>query len=266
MSEEFGTVNVGRNDRAREIEIIRQQYRKHRDTLAALSADAPTEHLAAEYRRLVREIDVAFAKLDELEGRGPSDTNPVPLERQRTEPGRRPLVGPPAVEADEVSAPGSMRVAGILLAGLVVLGVIGWLIWRAASDERPVPPVVTEQTDTSATEEETPVAPVPAAPAGLSAEPPSHDYGTIRKGTRATRQFEIVNATDQPITVEVARSECRCLYYDYVSLVPPKGKETVTVTVDGAKAKAGVLRETIEVKSKSDPAAATTLDITATIQ
>ena len=265
MSEEFGTVNVGRGDRAREIEIIRQQYRKHRDMLAALSTDAPTEHLAAEYRRLVREIDVAFAKLDELEGRGPTDTNPVPLERQRTEPGKRPLVPPPGVEADEVSGAGSMRVAGILLAGVVVLGLIGWLIWRAASDERPVPPVVTEQTDT-ATTEEAPVTPVAPQPSGLVAEPAAHDYGTIRKGTRATRQFEIANSTDQPMTIEVSRSECRCLYYDYANVVPPKGKETVTVTVDGAKAKAGVLRETLQVQSKADPSVATSLDITATIR
>ena len=264
MSEEFGTVNVGRGDRAREIEIIRQQYRKHRDTLAALSSDAPTEHLAAEYRKLVREIDVAFAKLDELEGRGPADTNPVPLERRGTEPGRRSLVPPPAVEADEVSGAGSMRVAGILLAGVVVLGIIGWLIWRAASDERPVPAVVTAQTETVT--EEAPVTPVAPKPAAIAAEPPAHDYGTIRKGTRATRQFEIANSTDQPITIEVARSECRCLYYDYANVVPPKGKETVTVTVDGAKAKAGILHETLQVHSKADPSVATSLDITATIR
>lgn len=260
MSEEFGTVNMKRGDRAREIEIIRQQYRKHRDTLAALSTDAPTEHLAAEYRRLVREIDVAFAKLDELEGRGTPDA----FARQATEPGRRPLVAPPAVESDEVSPSTPLRVVGIAVAALVVLAVIGWLIWRASSDERPVAPIVTEQTETTATE--APVTPVPAAPAALSAEPPSHDYGAIRKGTRATRQFEIANSTDQPITIEVARSECRCLYYDYANVVPPKGKETVTVTVDGAKAKAGTLRETIQVTSKSDPAVATTLDITATIR
>lgn len=260
MSEEFGTVNVTRADRAREIEIIRQQYRKHRDTLAALSADAPTEHLAAEYRRLIRDIDVAFAKLDELEGRGSGDT----FTRLPTEPSKRPLVAPPAIEPDEVSASAPLRVVAIAVAALVVLAVIGWLIWRASSDERPATPIVTEQTETTATE--APVTPVPPVTPALSAEPPSQDYGAIRKGTRATRQFEIANSTDQPITIEVARSQCRCLYYDYANVVPPKGKETVTVTVDGAKAKPGVLHETIQVSAKSDPAVATTLDITATIR
>ncbi|HEY3052836.1 MAG TPA: hypothetical protein VGK04_05540, partial [Thermoanaerobaculia bacterium] len=74
MSKEFGTVSVRRGDRAREIEILRQQYGRHRDTLASLAADAPTEHLASEYARLIREIDTALGKLGELEGQVPSDT------------------------------------------------------------------------------------------------------------------------------------------------------------------------------------------------
>ncbi|HKO55225.1 MAG TPA: hypothetical protein VJ276_05060, partial [Thermoanaerobaculia bacterium] len=67
MSDEFGTVNVRRGDRAREIEVIRQHYRAHRDALAKMMSDAPTEHLAAEYQRLLHDIDASLAKLDELE-------------------------------------------------------------------------------------------------------------------------------------------------------------------------------------------------------
>ena len=69
MSNEFGTVSVPKRDRARELEILRQQYRRHRETLGSLSADAPTEQLAAEYARLTREIDLALRKLDEQIGR-----------------------------------------------------------------------------------------------------------------------------------------------------------------------------------------------------
>src|SRR5258706_12872036 len=81
MSDDFGTVNVRRGDRAREIEVMRQRYRAHRDTLQRLAADAPTDHLATEYQRLAGEIDVAMGKLHELEGRGstkPAQTAPPP--------------------------------------------------------------------------------------------------------------------------------------------------------------------------------------------
>jgi uncharacterized protein (DUF2141 family) len=101
---------------------------------------------------------------------------------------------------------------------------------------------------------ETHPAPVTPAPkpkvASLKIDPATQDYGTIRKGTRAVRQFQITNNSDEPISIEVARSACRCLFYEYQSLIPPKAKETLTVTVDGAKAKAGVLRENLKVSKK----------------
>src|ERR1043166_8514036 len=77
MSDDFGTVNVSRADRAREIDEMRQQFRRHRESLQQLAADAPTERFASEYNRLIAEIDAAMAKVDELE------------------PGMRPLVPPP---------------------------------------------------------------------------------------------------------------------------------------------------------------------------
>ena len=46
--------------------------------------------------------------------------------------------------------------------------------------------------------------PLPVAPA-LTIDPRAHDYGTIRKGTRAVRQFEVMNHGDQPVTIDVER-------------------------------------------------------------
>ena len=255
-SNEFGTVNVRRGDRAREIEILRQRYNRHRESLSSLAADAPSDHLATEYARLIREIDTALGKLGELEGKRPSDT----------QPGTRPLVTPPGMimpdSGDEETASGTAlpRVALIIGAGLVVLVLIGWLMWRA-SGERP--------TTTTTPVTQTHPAPVTPAPkpklVSLKIDPPTQDYGTIRKGTRAVRQFQLTNNTDQPLTVDVARSACRCLYYEYRA-VPPHGKETLTVTIDGAKAKRGALHETVAVSSKKDPSVSGNLDVTATIR
>src|SRR4051794_14216783 len=99
MSDDFGTVNVKRGDRAREIEVLRQHYRTHRDALVRMVPDAPTEQLASEYQRLIASIDGSLRKLDELEGKGTaSGTVAVPTpafaetQRMGTAPGNRPLV------------------------------------------------------------------------------------------------------------------------------------------------------------------------------
>jgi hypothetical protein len=80
------------------------------------------------------------------------------------------------------------------------------------------------------------------------------------------RQLEVTNTTSQPITYSVARSQCRCLFYDYTGKLAPKKKETLTVTVDGAKAKAGALTETVSVTSKQQPSMNTSFQVNATIQ
>jgi hypothetical protein len=100
----------------------------------------------------------------------------------------------------------------------------------------------------------------------LALSPDALDYGILRKGTRAVRQFEVTNGSDQPLTIQVARSACRCLFYAHAPVIPPKAKETVTVTVDGGRAKAGELRETIKVSAKSDPTIAATFDVNATVR
>lgn len=282
MSDDFGTVSVKRGDRAREIEVLRQHYGTHRDALTRMIPDAPTEQLAAEYQRLVASIDASLRKLDDLEGRGSGATAPGFAETQRmgTAPGNRPLVSSEPVTdhgvanydvpADRPSGNGS-RVLLMLVIGVVVLGVIGWLIWRASSDHKPSAQVIeqpasTTSPDTAAAPAGIPV-PVPVA-ASIRIAPEVADYGTIRKGTRAVRQFEITNLTSTPLSIAVARSACRCLYYEYdtKAKLPPKGKEALTVTIDGARAKAGALDEKIAVSSKDDPNATGTIGVRAVVK
>jgi hypothetical protein len=289
MSDDFGTVSVKRGDRAREIEVLRQHYRTHRDALVRMVPDAPTEQLAAEYQRLIASIDGSLRKLDELEGKGTaSGTVAVPTpsafnetQRMGTAPGNRPLVSSEPVTdhgigtydgpADRPSNNGS-RVLLMLVIAVAVLGIIGWLIWRASSDKKATTPQVIEQPpsttspDTGTTAAVTP-APVAAA-ASIRIAPEVADYGTIRKGTRAVRQFEITNTSSTPLSITVARSTCRCLYYEYdaKAKLAPKAKEALTVTVDGARAKAGALNESIAVSSKDDPNATGTIGVRAVIK
>jgi hypothetical protein len=280
MSDDFGTVSVKRGDRAREIEVLRGHYRAHREALTRMIPDAPTEQLASEYQRLVASIDASLRKLDELEGRGPAATAVGFNETQRigTSPGNRPLVSPEPVTdhgitsydgpADRPSGNGS-RVLLMLVIGLAVLGIIGWLIWRASSDHKPAATQVIEQSASTTNADTGSAAPVPVAAApSIKIAPAVADYGVIRKGTRAVRQFEITNMTSTPLSISVARSACRCLYYEYDTKVklPPKGKEALTVTVDGARAKAGALEEQIAVTSKDDPNATGTIGVRAVVK
>jgi hypothetical protein len=284
MSDDFGTVNVKRGDRAREIEVLRQHYRAHRETLMRMVPDAPTEQLAGEYQRLVVSIDNSLRKLDELEGREAATTAAAAglgeTQRMGTAAGTRPLVSSEPVTdhgiasydrpVDRPSGNGS-RVLLMLVIGLAVLGIIGWLIWRASSDRKPAAtqvieaPPSTTNTDTASTI--VPVAPVAAA-SSIKIAPALADYGVIRKGTRAVRQFEITNTTATPLSITVARSACRCLYYEYdtKAKLAPKAKEALTVTVDGARARAGALDESIAVTSKDDPNATGTIGVRAVIK
>lgn len=270
MSEDFGTVNMKphSSERAREIDLIRQHYRRHRESLATMTGDAPTDHLAAEYQRLIRDIDASLVKLDELEGRAAAAATPAPQPLKKTEPGRRPLVttSPPAMRiGDDDSVSPQSRLILIVIAGLIVLGLIGWLIWRASSDERPLTRVV-PVTETTETTDSISAASPPGTDSALSVEPPAQDFGVVRKGTRAARQFEVVNTTESPIKINVTRSTCRCLYYDYADVIPPNGKETLTVTVDGAKAKAGQLQESVRITAEGNRSITAAFDVNATIR
>jgi hypothetical protein len=265
MSDDFGTVNARRGERSREIEVLREHYRTHREALVRMSAEAPTEHLAAEYHRLIAEIDHSLRKLDELEAT----------------PGQRPLVLPTDTTGTYDATPGpdgsSSRIILIVLAGLVVLGAIAWMIWRASSDRRTPDRPVVEQTATTTTTTDVPaetgtvvpaVTPVPiAAAASIQVTPAVQDYGIIRRGTRAVREFELTNTGETPVTITVARSACRCLYYAFNSKqIPPKARETITVTVDAARAKSTTVDEQLSVTAKEDPSATATIGVRAEIR
>ncbi|HEX3110759.1 MAG TPA: hypothetical protein VHU41_16800, partial [Thermoanaerobaculia bacterium] len=108
MSDDFGTVNVKRGDRAREIEILRQNYRAHRDALVQMAREAPSEQLAGEYQRLVRSIEASLAKLNELErgvGAVSEDTQPVIENPREQGVGSRELKSTPS--DSPLPAPGS---------------------------------------------------------------------------------------------------------------------------------------------------------------
>jgi hypothetical protein len=297
MGDDFGTVNVRRGDRAREIEVLRQRYRAHRDALARMISDSPTEQLAGEYQRLIASIDDSLRKLDEIEGRPatqpgsrplpPPVTPPAPPVQSMTSPGARPLSPEPVTEpqryVDEPApaAAGGSRTLLILVVGVLVLGAIAYLIWRASRDRRPPStsttgsvveqPVTPAQPDTIAPATAAPVtsstAPAAAASAGaLKITPTLADYGVVRKGTRAVRQFELVNGGAAPVAYDLSRSSCRCLFYAFHSPVAAHGKETVTVTVDGAKAKAGTVDEQVTVTEKKGPATYGTIGIRAVVK
>jgi hypothetical protein len=294
MSDDFGTVNVRRGDRAREIEVLRQRYRGHREALGRMISDAPTEALAAEYQRLIASIDEAMRKLDELDGRPttqpgtrPVSPLPPPPLQSMTSPGQRPLSPEPVTEpqryVDEpvpATAAGGSRTLLIVVVGVLVLGAIAYLIWRASRDRGPAGTTtgtVVEQPVTPATADTiapaTATAPAtsstaPAAAGGgsLKLTPALADYGIVRKGTRAVRQFEAANGGAAPLDIQVARSACRCLFYAFHSPIPAHGKETITVTVDGAKAKAGTIDETLAVTSKKDPTVSGSIEIRAVVK
>ena len=286
MSDDYGTVSVRGAERAREIEVLRQHYRRHRDALERMIADAPTEVLAGEYRRIAQGIERSIAKLDELEGRSPDETLQVsppataatigleppygdPRRAAASEPAMRPLHPSPQSAAPHEYATldepgGGWRVLTILAAALVALVLIGWLIWRASGRSDAPPAAVEPEVQTGSPVVET-IAPEPP-PELIAVTPPQHDYGVVRKGTRATRQFVIENRSEEPVTVQLARSACRCLYYDYDELIPPKGTISATVTIDGSKAAIGVLRESIAVASRTNPEVRATLEVVAAVQ
>src|SRR5687768_16133423 len=103
MSDDFETVNLRRA--ARDIEILRDHYREHRETLQQLAGAAPTEYLAAEYGRLISAIDVSLSKLDELDANATIDVPPPPpLPRPRTSPGA-PMASLPAAHVSSSPSP-----------------------------------------------------------------------------------------------------------------------------------------------------------------
>lgn len=268
MSDDFGTIH-GR--RTKEIDVLR----RHREALLKMLADVDAQ--LSELGEITTPLLRTPPPTQHVAAPPPSSAPSVPKDDSL---GSRPILNTASYEDSDATAQpgGGMRILIILGIAVIALALIGWLIWRASSD-RPKADAVIEETTTPAEPASTAPdtvgdagpgtvapAPEPVQAGTMSVAPRSHDYGLIRKGTRATRQFQFRNDSDEPVTISVSRSACRCLFYEYEALVPPKATETITVTVDGAKAKAGTLRETIRVAPKSGGAPGTSFDVIATIR
>lgn len=269
---------------ARELELLRQRYMGHRETLVRLEADAPSEELAARYRALQQEIDRAVHKLGELTaagGEAPQVRRTQPASnrlpslgddtiaagaaaaaagaaaRHATAPGDRPLhhatatprPAAPSREIEPAPAEDKKRLMLIVAAAALMLMILGALVWRARRDETPTR--IVEEQPVAAAPVEAPVERV-ADTGVLSVSPASHDFGVVRKGTRAVRQFRLENGGNEPVNVSIDRSTCRCLWFDFDSTIPAKSSSILAITVDGARAKVGRLDETVKIKNKAD--------------
>ena len=265
MTEDLEAVNGGARTMSRDIDALRQRYLEHRQALERLAANAPTETLAQRYRQVIAEIDAAVQKLADLErGIDPAAGAPPTT----LDPGRRTAPGLKPIRSDPQTAPlppvesTGPRTILILVIGTVVLAVLGYFIWRFATREDPV----VGATTTVASETQPAVSTAPPVKPTLAVDPQTQDYGIVSRGSRATRQFELLNNSEQPLTIRAQRSDCRCLWFEYSDTIPPQGSTTMTVTVDGAKAPSGPLHETVEVASRTDPKITTTFAVVADIQ
>lgn len=282
MSDDWSTVSVKREQMKRELDALREHYLEHRATIDRLAGDAPTQHLAARYQELRAEIDAALAKLVELEG---GSQRPVAPSVPPVVPPRQPsaAVPPPPKRWDEIEEPEAPRAQStvpdevhdepsaartfvILLLGFLIIAVLVFFGWRylsgkPAEDAGPVDTVTAEETTT-----EEPVVAEQAAPAPLTMQPAEIDFGTVKKGSRVVRRFELVNNSDAPLVVKVERSACRCLWFDYADTIPPRGSTALTVTVDGARAQAGRLQEVVQVSSTSGEDISAAAEVRAVIE
>ncbi|MGH9456283.1 MAG: DUF1573 domain-containing protein [Thermoanaerobaculia bacterium] len=244
----------------REIDLLRKKYADHRSTLERLASDAPSEALAARYRELIGELDASMARIAELELHG---TEP---EQQAAEPSwhDRPIHAPSPAAHHAAARPSTgARTLLIVLAGIFMIAILGILAWNWIQDEEePADQIAATGTAPPA------AAPPPAEPAeaDLIVRPQAHDFGTVSRGARAARQFEVVNQTDATLPIQVQRSDCRCLWFEYADTIPPRGTTTLTVTVDGTKAPPGRLTETVEIVSRTEPPVSVSFDVTASIQ
>lgn len=276
MPEDWNTNNLSREKAiGREIEQLRTRYLQHMATLEKLITEAPTDHLAGEYERVRQEVELSLHKLNELETGVPGarpvvSKAPVPVSTAGTSGKPKRHEDDPFYQTNPsvlVQRDSPLRALAIVLIGFLVVALSGYFFWRylqgrpAGRSDPAAATVSSTSPEETATLRE--IAPEPAA--GFTIAPPSQDFGRIRRGTRATRQFELTNNTDAEIPLNVSRSNCKCLWFEFVAL-PPGGSSTLTVTIDATRAPKGTLRETVTVWSKTDQKVSENLEVTAVIQ
>ncbi|MFN2239909.1 MAG: DUF1573 domain-containing protein [Thermoanaerobaculia bacterium] len=261
MSDEWNTVNIrpGAGGVLREIDLLRRRYADHRSTLERLASDAPTEQLARRYRQLIGELEASMARIAELEMGRADDPSAEPLDDHDPrwhEPEE-------AVAFEEERPRRGLSTVLVVLAAAFIVGVLGLFAWNwiRGGAESDAPASIVEPSEREPVIEPDSV----HQEVVLSASPDQQHYGELRRGTRAVRQFEIANNTNETLPISVLRSDCRCLWFEYADTIPPRGTTTLTVTVDGAKAPAGTLRETVQIVSKTDPPVTIAVEVVADI-
>jgi hypothetical protein len=267
----------GRGERAvdREIERLKAVYRQHADALAALASSAPTKALARKYSELIGDINRSILGLDDpgaLARRSTSErplpppepavaATPPPASKSPRSVSNIPLRTAPGVyAADAVSEKSAIgRIALILGLAIILICVLAFFVWRFGGEPRTEPEPAVEVTSP---EPSAASAPLP----GLRVSPEAQDYGVVYKGTRVAKSFEIANTRDSDLTIEIERSECRCLWFDHPQVVSAGGTVQLTIAVDGDLAPPGLLSEAVVISTKEPPRQATEVQITAQIR
>jgi hypothetical protein len=263
-------------DRAvdREVERLKSVYRQHADALAKLAASSPTKMLARKYSDLIGDINRSILSLEDPETAAsrktyeqpvePSPAQPPPVHsarrsvsdvQLRTEPGRYVPGAEPAPSAIG-------RIALILGMAIVVISLLAFFVWKFAGEPRTEHRV--DEVTSDVTEPAT--SPVTAPLPELRVAPEAQDYGVVYRGTRVAKSFDVSNTSDRDITIEVERSDCRCLWFDYPKLVPAGGSVSLTVAVDAGLAEPGLLSEAVVISMNEPPRQTAEVLVTAEIR
>ncbi len=261
----------------REMDRLRRVYRNHAEALSELASSAPTRALAKKYRELIGDVNRAIVGLDDPGAIVSMSSDERPILREEPEPPppspvsrpARPSISgmrldvPAEPNVEEMEEDSSLtRIAIILGLAIVLIGVLGFFVWKFGSDSRsdtkeiPEPAAAVGATDTAA------AAPVPA----ITASPEAQDFGTVYKGTRVVRTFEVFNNTDADLTIDIERSQCRCLWFDYPNVIPAGGQIEILVAVDGTRAREGLLSEAVVISTTDSPRVATEVIVNAEIR
>jgi len=252
----------GRGNRAvdREIERLKSRYRRHAEELSRLAASAPTKALARKYSDLIGDINRSILSLDDpgalaslSSSEQPilSDPNPTePMPPSGRSPSEVPLRTEPGRVAIEPEPNALGRIVLILFMALILMSLLAFFVWKYGGEPRAEP----APTMPAATAEASPE-PVPTP--DLTISPEAQDFGIVYKGTRVAKPFEVTNHSDRDLTIEVERSECRCLWFDYARQIPAGGTITLTVAVDGGLATPGLVSEAVVITSTEQPRVAT---------
>jgi hypothetical protein len=283
----------------REVERLRSVYRDHAETLSKLASSSPSKQLARRYQELIADINKAIVGLDEVDpdviARRSAERPIVPAEPAPAHP----PVPPPAPSAADrrqespahhdpperpilsstysASAPAAgeeegtlLRIVLIIGLAIVLLGVLALFVWKFSGDRTPAtaekPAAPAPVAAPPPKEEPVTPAPEPKPESALSVTPQQQDFGTIEKGSSAVRTFELANRGKVAITLELSRSKCRCLWYDPPKNLSAGGRGTLTVRLDGSRAPAGPLAESVEITGKGHRDALAVIEINADVK